>query len=384
MIGSYWSALLVVWLWQIRASLSYTYELKPQVTFGGSGVDSAIVIGSFVAYGKKESVGREQVALADITYGCPGSNGTLSNTRYGSEFIVVLELSQQCDDYLQAKKARQDGASGVVFYYSSSSSKSGWSSGGYDELSIPVVVVELWDEVVDRLTGRQTPKYTNVLIESKNVAVAPQQRTFYFIVTAFCILILLSCLWFFTSYFRRCRYSLRNRRRQARAQNTARKAISKLKVRTYKVSKGSQEVESCAVCLELYCNNDVIRILPCRHEFHKNCVDPWLKIKHTCPLCKGNITTSKSRNTSTSSSVVTTTTSDDRQRQRRTSSNSVTTPISLSFHSLASSSDSSSGSDTTVTQLNEMRVLTRPAPSAQVAISLEEERESTAPDTEIV
>ena len=121
-----------------------------------------------------------------------------------------------------------------------------------------------------------------------------------------------------------------------------------------------------------------------RHEFHKNCVDPWLKIKHTCPLCKGNITTSKSRNTSTSSSVVTTTTSDDRQRQRRTSSNSVTTPISLSFHSLASSSDSSSGSDTTVTQLNEMRVLTRPAPSAQVAISLEEERESTAPDTEIV
>ena len=214
MIGSYWSALLVVWLWQIRASLSYTYELKPQVTFSGSRVDSAIVIGSFVGYGKKESVGREQVALADITYGCPGSNGTLSNTRYGSEFIVVLELSQQCDDYLQAKKARQDGASGVVFYYTSSSSKSGWSSGGDEELSIPVVVVELWDEVVDRLTGRQTPKYTNVLIEGKNFAVAPQQRTFYFIVTAFCILILLSCLWFFTSYFRRCRYSLRNRRRQ--------------------------------------------------------------------------------------------------------------------------------------------------------------------------
>ena len=129
---------------------------------------------------------------------------------------------------------------------------------------------------------------------------------------------------------------------------------------------------------------DILYLYSHRHEFHKNCVDPWLKIKHTCPLCKGNITTSKSRNTSTSSSVVTTTTSDDRQRQRRTSSNSVTTPISLSFHSLASSSDSSSGSVTTVTQLNEMRVLTRPAPSAQVAISLEEERESTAPDTEIV
>ena len=27
----------------------------------------------------------------------------------------------------------------------------------------------------------------------------------------------------------------------------------------------------------------------CRHEFHKKCVDPWLKIKRTCPMCKRNI-----------------------------------------------------------------------------------------------
>lgn len=216
MSGSYWSTLLVLWLWQVRACLSYTYELKPQVTFSGhrQGGEKELVVGSFAGYGR-EIVGETEgkVVLADITYGCQGSNATLSRHQGRGVFIVVLELSG-CDDYLQAKKAKQDGASGVVLYYTSGSSKSGWSSGGDEQLSIPVAVVELWDGILDHLTGQQTPPYTDVAIEGRHFAVAPQQRTFYFIVTAFCILILLSCLWFFTSYFRRCRYSLRNRRRQ--------------------------------------------------------------------------------------------------------------------------------------------------------------------------
>ena len=40
------------------------------------------------------------------------------------------------------------------------------------------------------------------------------------------------------------------------------------------------------------------------HEFHKNCVDPWLKIKQTCPLCKDNIAKEarEERNSTTSRS----------------------------------------------------------------------------------
>lgn len=26
-----------------------------------------------------------------------------------------------------------------------------------------------------------------------------------------------------------------------------------------------------------------------RHEFHKNCIDPWLLEHHTCPLCKARV-----------------------------------------------------------------------------------------------
>jgi hypothetical protein len=49
------------------------------------------------------------------------------------------------------------------------------------------------------------------------------------------------------------------------------------------VTQGSQEVESCAVCLELYCNNDVIRILPCRWV-----VTQILRIKLLVSMCNVN------------------------------------------------------------------------------------------------
>lgn len=53
---------------------------------------------------------------------------------------------------------------------------------------------------------------------------------------------------------------------QRRLGDAAKKAISKLQVRT--IRKGDQETENdfdnCAVCIEGYKANDVVRILPCR------------------------------------------------------------------------------------------------------------------------
>ncbi|MEJ1275084.1 ring finger protein 128 [Cricetulus griseus] len=47
--------------------------------------------------------------------------------------------------------------------------------------------------------------------------------------------------------------------------------------------------DSCAVCIELYKPNDLVRILTCNHIFHKTCVDPWLLEHRTCPMCKCDI-----------------------------------------------------------------------------------------------
>ncbi|KVH91340.1 Zinc finger, RING/FYVE/PHD-type [Cynara cardunculus var. scolymus] len=45
----------------------------------------------------------------------------------------------------------------------------------------------------------------------------------------------------------------------------------------------------CCICLAKYANNDELRELMCTHFFHKNCVDKWLKINASCPLCKTQV-----------------------------------------------------------------------------------------------
>ena len=38
--------------------------------------------------------------------------------------------------------------------------------------------------------------------------------------------------------------------------------------------------KECQVCLTDYENGDVLRILPCFHEFHTPCIDPWLLVNN--------------------------------------------------------------------------------------------------------
>ncbi|KHG16467.1 hypothetical protein F383_05962 [Gossypium arboreum] len=51
----------------------------------------------------------------------------------------------------------------------------------------------------------------------------------------------------------------------------------------------SGEDAVCCICLAKYTNNEELRELPCSHFMHKECVDKWLKINASCPLCKNDI-----------------------------------------------------------------------------------------------
>ncbi|KAI3711421.1 hypothetical protein L2E82_41502 [Cichorium intybus] len=52
-------------------------------------------------------------------------------------------------------------------------------------------------------------------------------------------------------------------------------------------SKGIDSV--CAICLCEYKEAEMIRMLPdCKHCFHLTCVDAWLKLNATCPVCRSS------------------------------------------------------------------------------------------------
>ena len=52
--------------------------------------------------------------------------------------------------------------------------------------------------------------------------------------------------------------------------------------------KESEIDDSCAICLSIYMNGDVISTLPCskRHSFHTYCLEEWFHTNVCCPLCR--------------------------------------------------------------------------------------------------
>ncbi|KAG2423831.1 hypothetical protein HXX76_014991 [Chlamydomonas incerta] len=52
-------------------------------------------------------------------------------------------------------------------------------------------------------------------------------------------------------------------------------------------AKASEDDEpQCTVCLCEYEEGERITQLPCKHDFHTNCINKWLQTHYTCPICR--------------------------------------------------------------------------------------------------
>ncbi|XP_072440226.1 RING finger protein 150a isoform X3 [Chiloscyllium punctatum] len=156
---------------------------------------------------------------------------------------------------------------------------------------VAIMIPELKGREIMSLIERNITIMMYITIGTRNLQKYVSRTSVVFVSISFIVLMIISLAWLVFYYIQRFRYANARDRNQRRLGDAAKKAIGKLQIRTIK--KGDKETESdfdnCAVCIEGYKPNDVVRILPCRHLFHKTCVDPWLLDHRTCPMCKMNI-----------------------------------------------------------------------------------------------
>ncbi|KAI9124505.1 hypothetical protein K1719_004427 [Acacia pycnantha] len=72
-------------------------------------------------------------------------------------------------------------------------------------------------------------------------------------------------------------------------------SYSEMKNSSYYNIEDPSNSSSCSICLADYKEDDMLRLLPdCGHVFHLLCVDPWLKVHNTCPICRTRTSSSSS------------------------------------------------------------------------------------------
>lgn len=206
-------------------------------------------------------------------------------------WIALIERGA-CNFRDKIINARNHNATAVVIYDSSDRDEViQMSHVGADKIVAVSIKRALGVELADALVNRTNAVYVEIAvgetISQKKWQVNP--TSVLFVSVSFIVLMVISLAWLVFYYVQRFRYVHARDKTEKRLTCAAKKAIAKLPTRTVSKKTEDDESDNCAVCLDGYKAGDVVRILPCQHEFHKMCIDPWLVEHRTCPMCKLNI-----------------------------------------------------------------------------------------------
>lgn len=224
-----WIVLFVLALLSALASLvecySY-YELIPQVEFLIDRQVSATILGDYVSYGPNTDFSKLLSVTNDPFFGCATEANETDLPAYPTQSAFLLPDSSHCTISEKSSFLRNTYQARAVILYRLSDANDeardrqqrqtaqrtpSQSSSGPTIIRLNILTQQL----TNLLTGQEDRKRIQVIVEAQlKQRGFRTTQTFYFVVFAFCILMLLSCSWLILSYFRRCHYRWRLRRNQ--------------------------------------------------------------------------------------------------------------------------------------------------------------------------
>ncbi|XP_064032784.1 E3 ubiquitin-protein ligase RNF38 isoform X1 [Pogoniulus pusillus] len=82
--------------------------------------------------------------------------------------------------------------------------------------------------------------------------------------------------------------NLAERLGEAKPRGLTKADIEQLPSYRFNANNHQSEQTLCVVCMCDFESRQLLRVLPCNHEFHAKCVDKWLKANRTCPICRAD------------------------------------------------------------------------------------------------
>lgn len=243
-------------------------------------------------YGRNSPVIRAS-GIVTLPVGDPKGCGpdAVYSRNFSSPPWIALVKRGNCTFSEKINAAKRQGAAGVVVYNVDGTGNSTTHMAHSDADGIVAIMISNFQGMEIFMLVKNGTEVKMVI--DVGSAHGPWMDTYwlYILSIAFFIVTAASIAYFVFISAKRLYRMNRERRQEQRLKSDAKKAIKRLPLRTLKRSdeETASDTHMCAVCIESYKEGDVVTVLTCNHIFHKDCIEPWLLDKRTCPMCKCDI-----------------------------------------------------------------------------------------------
>ncbi|KAG8202115.1 hypothetical protein JTE90_010476 [Oedothorax gibbosus] len=215
----------------------------------------------------------------------------LDNVMPREPFVALIKHGS-CKDQIKLRHVTDENASAAVLYSDNHNTRFFKIEKKANRITF-VVISSKEGEMIAALVENGTRVMMRIGIGPRGMFRFGEinRTSVLFVSISFILLMIISFAWLVFYYVQRFRYIHAKEIISRRLCSAAKKALDKIPVKTVRNddTDHEDEYECCAICIEPFQHGELIRSLPCKHCFHKICIDPWLLEQRSCPMCKLDI-----------------------------------------------------------------------------------------------